>query len=149
MKKILIILVLCAAAIAALGYALAQNKPPAIDDDKAFLSQCGPMVDAALDAYNREDYDGFYRDFVSDRLEKSEKAFREIWVSGYKAQFGNIVSKEFNEDRCDLNPTFPMLVYMGQFEKHSDVTIKAIFSKEDSRYKLFYLRFDVLEPGQT
>jgi hypothetical protein len=148
MKKLFLIASAVVIALAALGYAMAQNKL-APDEVKIFLSRCEPLVTAALDAYNRENYKDFYRDFVSERLERSEKAFREIWVAGYKAQFGDIVSKELLRDKCNFNPTYPMLVYMGQFSRHPDVTIKAIFSKEGASYRIFYLRFDVLEPGQV
>ncbi len=106
------------------------------------------MVDRALTAYNKEDFNAFYRDFSTERLERTKSAFRAIWVDGYKQDFGNMISKELLENKCNFNTTYPLLKYKGKFAKNDNVTIKVIFSKENGQYKIFYIRFDVLLPGE-
>lgn len=112
-----------------------------------FAASRAAAVDKALDAYNREDCGQFYSDFSSQRFEKGERAFRAIWVEGYKRDFGKMVSKQLDTGFCDINAVYPMLVYRAKFEKNDYVTIKVIFVKEGEDYKIFYIRFDVLPPG--
>ena len=111
-----------------------------------FLRDHEPLINETLDSYNREDHNEFHKYFSQSRFGTTEKAFKTIWIDGYKDTFGSFVSKSLIHEKCSFNKVFPLLVYKGVFEKHDNVTIKISFIREDETegYKIFYLRFDVL-----
>ncbi|MBL7157013.1 MAG: hypothetical protein ISS92_02495 [Candidatus Omnitrophica bacterium] len=114
------------------------------DQPQDFITEYKGLVDEALDAYNSGNSKDFYKNFSGQRLGLTDEVFRAIWIDGYKAQFGNLLSKELLPDKCDLNTICPLLTYRGKFDKNPDVIIKVTFVKDEgaSSYKLFYIRFD-------
>ena len=141
-------IILCIALLVDLQFMAPAEETFTKDEIKVFLARHTPMVDSALDAYNKGNFKAFYRDFSSERLERTEEIFKKIWMGDYKGQYGNLISKELLEGRCKFNAAYPLLKYKAKFAKHDDVTIKVIFSKENGEYKIFYIRFDVLLPGE-
>jgi len=109
-----------------------------------FIGENEGLIDEALDAYNSENSKDFYKNFSGQRFGLTDEVFRAIWIDGYKAQFGNLLSKKLLPDKCDLDTLYPLLAYKGKFDKNPDVTIKATFAKDEgsSSYKLFYIRLD-------
>jgi len=113
-----------------------------IKDPGKFVEDHESVVNKALSAYNGEDLEKFYENFVKTRTAFKKRMFESMWIGGYKNEFGNFVSKKLVLDKCDFNALYPLLVYKSVFEKDKNVEIKAVFAEEKGAYKLFYLRFD-------
>jgi hypothetical protein len=105
-----------------------------------------PLLEMALKAYNRQDYQGFIKNFSSRRRKMSERAFRALWVHGYKAEYGDYVSKQFLLERSDPIRRYPLLAYKAEFSENAETGIRCIFAEdEDGEYRIFYLRIDPYE----
>ena len=102
-----------------------------------------PMVEDALEAYNAENAKEFSKNFITSRQEKTERAFKFLWVDDYKKEYGNFISKEFFPEKSNSIKMYPLLTYKAKFENNSEVGIRCVFAKdEDGKYRIFYLRMD-------
>ncbi len=103
------------------------------------------LLEEALMAYNREDYEGFTVNF-SERRFISERAFTVLWAEDHKKEFGNFVSWEFSPGRSNPVKNYPLLTYKAVFVRNDEVGIRCVFTMDpDGQYRIMYLRFDPYE----
>ena len=103
------------------------------------------LLDEMLDAYNKEDYKSFIKNFSEEgRRARTERAFRFIWVDEYKAEYGDYISKEFLLKKANPSKVYPLLTYKGKFAKNDEVAIRCVYAKDpkSGKYQIFYLRYD-------
>lgn len=129
----------------------AQNREDSLknftrEEWAVFRREHQTVLERALEAYNKEDYEGFIKNFSGRRRKISETAFRALWIQGYKAEYGDYVSKEFFPERSNPSRHYPLLTYKTEFSENSKTGIRCIFAEdEDGEYRIFYLRIDPYE----
>ncbi|MCQ9206145.1 MAG: hypothetical protein NG737_07535 [Omnitrophica bacterium] len=106
------------------------------------------LVDAALMAYNFEDYIKF-TEYFAKSMESSitEGYFNEIYLKFYKKTLGYIKFKKLSLEQSSLDPNRPALVYKAIFEKYDKVIITVNFMKEYDNYRITQIKFDKVYPS--
>jgi len=106
-----------------------------------FIKEYSPVVEEALDAYNNENHQEFYKNFSNTKKDKTKKMFQFKWKDLNKKRYGELQEEKLLKKECIMTDPYPVLVYEAVFEKDKSVKIKATFVQEDKKYKLFALTF--------
>lgn len=106
------------------------------------------LVDAALMAYNFEDYIKF-TEYFAKSMESSitEEYFSGIYLDFYKKTLGYVKFKKLSLEKSSVDPNRPALVYNAIFEKYDKVIITVNFMKEYDNYRITQIKFDKVYPG--
>jgi hypothetical protein len=101
-----------------------------------YLSVLDPMVDNAMEGYNKEDYKIYFKDFAASMAAvATEQTFSSMVLGMWKKDAGEFKSKKLIDERCSFNDTTPLLVYEGEFaNKKMDLAVN--FIKEGDAFKV-------------
>lgn len=115
--------------------ALFAGMMPAAEELKAL----DMIVDKAMAAYNENDAKAFYADYATMMAAIcTPEVFKTLIVDGYKAKFGNYVSRTIVEAETVIVPDVPngLLVYSAKFEKDANAKLIINLIKENATWKL-------------
>ena len=133
------IIILALAAIFVFNSNICAKADPSLG---RFIKEYSPVVKEALEAYNDEKYQEFYKNFSNTKKDKTKKMFQFKWVDLNKKRYGKLIEEKIQKEECIMKDPYPALVYRAVFEKNKTTKIKATFIQENKEYKLFALTFE-------
>jgi len=132
--------------VAALVLALASITARAEDQKKHDLKDLEPTVDAALKAYNEQDWKAFYKDYAKMMAGiATEQAFGTMYKGMYWPKYGKYESKKLIDKESVLLGDMPLLVYEAKFEKAEKVKVSINFTTEEGKLKLMQVQFNEIK----
>ncbi|MCF7877317.1 MAG: hypothetical protein K9L95_02360 [Candidatus Omnitrophica bacterium] len=120
------------------------------ENNKYLKNTLDLIADKTLEAYNSQDYIGFFKYYTNSLSQlKTKKYFDNLFVSVYKNSFGDIVSKELVDGKSSFNSDYPRLVYKAKCAKHNNVLIQINFQEESGNYRINRITFDRKPQGEN
>jgi hypothetical protein len=108
-----------------------ENHPNA-----SYLKITEPMVDNAMQGYNKEDHQAFYKDYTKSMASvATESTFKMMVMNMWKKETGNYKSRKLIDSRCSFNDSAPLLVYEADFENAKKI-LSVNFLKEEDELKI-------------
>ncbi len=106
---------------------------------EAYLKVLDPMVDNAMEGYNKEDFKMYYKDLPKAMAAiGTEIGFKSVVLNMYKKKTGNLKSKTFLS-KSVFNKPAPLVYYEGDFEKGKFPIAVNFQLQTDGTYKIMQI----------
>lgn len=110
--------------------------------DAALMADCEAKIDRAMQAYNAQDWQAFFKEYANMvSATSNEQTFQRLYVDRAHKNFGKYQSRTLMPARSTFATPVGLLVYQAKFsEKPATLTVN--FFNEDGHWKLQQIRID-------
>lgn len=108
------------------------------------LAKLVPMVDAAMEGYNKEDHKVYFADFCKAmEAVATEQTFRTMVQGMWKKENGAFKAKKLLDDRCSFNDQVPLLMFEAEFENGKRL-LAVNFTREGDLFRVMQISVNPL-----
>jgi len=121
-----------------------SNASSTSSNDEGALASLEPMIDKALEGYNKKDSKAFFADYAKKMASiATDQVFNTMYMDDYMKNLGKYKSKTLIKKETVLMGDFPLVVYTAEMEK-GKAKISVNFTKEEGSAKIMQFRIDKL-----